>query len=201
MMNFQNISREEADSALFDGENLPEHVELTDETREHMQNWSLIGATLRSEVPSDIKPDFSASVMARIADERIVPDTVDQAKVQKLASVKFKNMFRKVSFGLTQIAVAASVAAVTVIGYQTYNAEDEVSTEFPVSGAIGSANLASYSTSAQGSKEISFDNRAISAASDRKVDSEELKKQQSLEVERINNYIRGYVFDTASVNR
>ncbi len=202
MMNFQNVDKEELNSALYDGENLPhKNLNLSDDDLNHIQNWSLIGATLRNELPSKtVKSDFAASLMARIEDEKITPDLVDQTEVSEIPYHSFKTVLKKVSFGIAQMAIAASVAAVTIIGYQTYNAEGTVSNEVSATsavGTIGSANLASYQTNnRQNTSEIKLnsDKTGKDSASANNI---ELKKQQKLEVERINNYIRGYVLDTA----
>lgn len=204
MMNFQNVDKEELKSALYDGENLPEgKLEFSENDVEHLQNWSLIGATLRNEVPDNtLKSDFASSVMNRIKDENITPDLVDQSEVENGAYHSFKNVFKKVSFGIAQMAIAASVAAVTIIGYQTYNAEGTVSSEVSAAstiGAIGTANLASYQTNRKASNEIKL-NQEKSEKESASANNIELKKQQKLEVERINNYIKGYVLDTASNN-
>lgn len=204
MMNFQNVDKEELKSALYDGENLPEgKLELSENDVEHLQNWSLIGATLRNEMTDNtLKSDFASSVMDRIKDEKITPDLVDQTKVESVYYHSFKNVFKKVSFGIAQMAIAASVAAVTIIGYQTYNAEGTVSNEVSAAstiGAIGTANLASYQTNRKASNEIKL-NQEKSEKESASANNIELKKQQKLEVERINNYIKGYVLDTASNN-
>ncbi|MBQ3883807.1 MAG: hypothetical protein II731_02885 [Succinivibrio sp.] len=204
MMNFQNVDKEELKSALYDGENLPEgKLELSENDVEHLQNWSLIGATLRNEMTDNtLKSDFASSVMDRIKDEKITPDLVDQTEVESVSYHSFKNVFKKVSFGIAQMAIAASVAAVTIIGYQTYNAEGTVSNEVSAAstiGAIGTANLASYQTNRKASNEIKL-NQEKSEKESATANNIELKKQQKLEVERINNYIKGYVLDTASNN-
>ncbi|SKA63789.1 Negative regulator of sigma E activity [Succinivibrio dextrinosolvens DSM 3072] len=204
MMNFQNVDKEELKSALYDGENLPEgRLKLSENDVEHIQNWSLIGATLRNEMSgSQLKPDFAASLMNRIQEENITPELVDQTEIQSVSVHSLKNVFKKVSFGIAQMAIAASVAAVTIIGYQTYNAEGTVSNEVSAAstiGAIGTANLASYQTNRKSSNEIKL-NEDKSDKDSVSANNIELKKQQKLEVERINNYIRGYVLDTASNN-
>ncbi|SFS39998.1 Negative regulator of sigma E activity [Succinivibrio dextrinosolvens] len=204
MMNFQNVDKEELKSALYDGENLPEgKLELSENDIEHLQNWSLIGATLRNEMTGNtLKSDFASSVMNRIKDEKITPDLVDQTEIETVSYHSFRNVFKKVSFGIAQMAIAASVAAVTIIGYQTYNAEGTVSNEVSAAstiGAIGTANLASYQTNRKSSNEIKL-NQDKSDKDSASANNIELKKQQKLEVDRINNYIRGYVLDTASNN-
>ncbi len=204
MMNFQNVDKEELKSALYDGENLPDgKLNLSEEDVDHIQNWSLIGATLRNEMSENtVKADFAQSLMNRIKDENITPDLEDQSEIKRVPFVSLKSVFKKVSFGIAQMAIAASVAAVTIIGYQTYNAEGTITNEISgasTMGAIGNANLASYQTNHQRNNEMRL-NQTKSDKENVSANNLEIKQQQKLEVERINNYIRGYVLDTASNN-
>ena len=108
--------------------------------------------------------------------------------------------FKKFAFGLGQVAIAASVAAVTIIGYQTINAEKSTTPSVATTalGSVEGVNLASYQTT-RSDKTLKFEEKLQgNNQNNNKVNNAELKKQQTLEVERINNYIRGYVFDTAS---
>ncbi|MBQ2381987.1 MAG: hypothetical protein II291_05410, partial [Succinivibrio sp.] len=65
-------------------------------------------------------------------------------------------------------------------------------------GPVDGVNLASYQTSSQASNKINLSSGEDKSENAVELDSNELKKQQTLEVERINNYIRGYVVSTAS---
>lgn len=201
MMNFQKVEKDELASALFDGENLEQGTtELSDESKEHLQNYSLIGATLRSEMPKEVNLDFASNLMAKIKDENIKPDVVDQSLVSQEKNFNVKALIKKVSFGFAQIAMAASVAAVTIIGYQTYSVHDGLENEVSSTatlGNVGSANLASYQTN-QAGKDLELNKKVTPSKEGSVANNLELKKQQELEVERINTYIRGYVFDTAS---
>lgn len=205
MMNFQNVDRDESVSALFDGENLPEkNFDLTHEEKEHFENWSLIGSALRNELPQKVNLDFADNLMARIHNENIRPDIIDQTEAVKTDCIPaggFKNVFKKVAFTVAQMAVAASVAAVTIIGYQTYNADVSSTSEIAASAAVanlGAANLASFQTNrGSAANDIKLESTQDNAKN-AQVNDLELKKQQRLELERINNYIRGYVIDTAS---
>ena len=157
-----------------------------------------VGAALRNELPSKVNMSLADNVMAQIKNENIKPEP---AKIKEISLPSFKIAFKKFSFGIAQVALAASVAAITIIGWQTYNADEGITgdkTTAPL-GSVEGVNLASYQT-AHNDKTLKFNDKSNQTRNQNedKVNSAELKKQQSLEVERINNYIRGYVFDTAS---
>lgn len=183
----------EEQSALFDSENVNvDKVELNDELKEHLNNWSLIGATLRDELPKQVNVSFADNLMAKIEQEKIKPEP---------RKVSFNFTFKKVAFAVSQFAIAASVAAVTIIGWQTFNADEKLGVDSTSTslGSVNGVNLASYQTS-QTQKGIKLNQHYsdIDSKNGIKMDEKEFRKQQALEVDRINNYIRGYVFTTAS---
>lgn len=183
----------EEQSALFDSENVNvDKVELNDEFKDHLNNWSLIGATLRDELPKQVNVSFADNLMAKIEQEKIKPEP---------RKVSFNFTFKKVAFAVSQFAIAASVAAVTIIGWQTFNADEKLGVDSTSTslGSVNGVNLASYQTS-QTQKGIKLNQHYsdIDSKNGIKMDEKEFRKQQALEVDRINNYIRGYVFTTAS---
>lgn len=183
----------EEQSALFDSENVnDDKVELNDELKDHLNNWSLIGATLRDELPKQVNVSFADNLMAKIEQEKIKPEP---------RKVSFNFTFKKVAFAVSQFAIAASVAAVTIIGWQTFNADEKLGVDSTSTslGSVNGVNLASYQTS-QTQKGIKLNQHYsdIDSKNGIKMDEKEFRKQQALEVDRINNYIRGYVFTTAS---
>lgn len=183
----------EEQSALFDSENVNvDKVELNDELKDHLNNWSLIGATLRDELPKQVNVSFADNLMAKIEQEKIKPEP---------RKVSFNFTFKKVAFAVSQFAIAASVAAVTIIGWQTFNADEKLGVDSTSTslGSVNGVNLASYQTS-QTQKGIKLNQHYsdIDSKNGIKMDEKEFRKQQALEVDRINNYIRGYVFATAS---
>lgn len=183
----------EEQSALFDSENVNvDKVELNDELKDHLNNWSLIGATLRDELPKKVNVSFADNLMAKIEQEKIKPEP---------RKVSFNFTFKKVAFAVSQFAIAASVAAVTIIGWQTFNADEKLGVDSTSTslGSVNGVNLASYQTS-QTQKGIKLNQHYsdIDSKNGIKMDEKEFRKQQALEVDRINNYIRGYVFTTAS---
>ena len=183
----------EEQSALFDSENVNvDKVELNDELKDHLNNWSLIGATLRDELPKQVNVSFADNLMAKIEQEKIKPEP---------RKVSFNFTFKKVAFAVSQFAIAASVAAVTIIGWQTFNADEKLGVDSTSTslGSVNGVNLASYQTS-QTQKGIKLNQHYsdIDSKNGIKMDEKEFRKQQALEVDRINNYIRGYVLTTAS---
>ena len=183
----------EEQSALFDSENVNvDKVELNDELKDHLNNWSLIGATLRDELPKQVNVSFADNLMAKIEQEKIKPEP---------RKVSFNFTFKKVAFAVSQFAIAASVAAVTIIGWQNFNADEKLGVDSTSTslGSVNGVNLASYQTS-QTQKGIKLNQHYsdIDSKNGIKMDEKEFRKQQALEVDRINNYIRGYVFTTAS---
>ena len=183
----------EEQSALFDSENVNvDKVELNDELKDHLNNWSLIGATLRDELPKQVNVSFADNLMAKIEQEKIKPEP---------RKVSFNFTFKKVAFAVSQFAIAASVAAVTIIGWQIFNADEKLGVDSTSTslGSVNGVNLASYQTS-QTQKGIKLNQHYsdIDSKNGIKMDEKEFRKQQALEVDRINNYIRGYVFTTAS---
>ena len=131
----------EEQSALFDSENVNvDKVELNDELKDHLNNWSLIGATLRDELPKQVNVSFADNLMAKIEQEKIKPEP---------RKVSFNFTFKKVAFAVSQFAIAASVAAVTIIGWQTFNADEKLGVDSTSTslGSVNGVNLASYQTS------------------------------------------------------
>lgn len=145
MLKSEQLYRDlENESALFDGENTTTQ-KGSEESLSHMQNWSLIGAALRNELPSKVNMSLADNVMAQIKNENIKPEP---AKIKEISLPSFKIAFKKFSFGIAQVALAASVAAITIIGWQTYNADEGITgdkTTAPL-GSVEGVNLASYQT-------------------------------------------------------
>ena len=59
-------------------------------------------------------------------------------------------------------------------------------------------SLASYSSQKANPVTVADEKHSVKKENSAKLNDAEIKKQQQLEVERINNYIRGYIFDTAA---
>lgn len=147
-----------------------------------MQNWSLIGAALRNELPSKVNMSLADNVMAQIKNENIKPEP---AKIKEISLPSFKIAFKKFSFGIAQVALAASVAAITIIGWQTYNADEGITgdkTTAPL-GSVEGVNLASYQT-AHNDKTLKFNDKSNQTRNQNedKVNSAELKNNKVLKL-------------------
>ena len=221
MRNIDHIDNDpilERMSAIYDGENLPQDKLQSDEfakAREHMQNWSLIGATLRKENFASIDTSFADKISAQISAMGPIANTpiaeepiVDQAQVEQKPKVNYVVKVRKAFFVLAQVAAAAAIAAVTVVGYQTYNAgsitdfEPAVNANF---GPVGGDNLASYQNDNQDmvirmNQFDSAQNANVSqvATPQNQADPQAIRDMREKELEKINIYLRGYVLDTAT---
>lgn len=111
---------------------------------------------------------------------------------------------KRIGVFASQIAIAASVAIVAVVGLQTYNASDiateqPATTSYTTNSAIGGLSLASYQNSdADVISQFNTQMPKAQVGSGNGAYQAELKQQQEEEIELINRYIRGYVFDTAA---
>lgn len=189
-------------SANFDGVALDKLAsKLSAQDQQHLENWSAIGAVLRDELPTKTDFDFASKVMSAIEkDEKAVVQD-DQAFVpQKTSGLRFVS-FKKLGIILTETVVAASVCMITIFGYQTWNAQDNVSLGNAVGtmGTVSGVNLASYQNRAGGNA-ISLDQN-VQPSSSRQLTAQEqreLAQKREQEAERISNYLKGYVLNTAS---
>ena len=190
-------------SANFDGEALDKLAsKLTSHEQQHLENWSAIGAVLRNELPNKTDFDFASKVMNAIKKDEQLPSQDDQAFVpQKTSGLHFISLKKLGSIG-TETVVAASVCMITIFGYQTWNAQDNVSLGNAVGtmGTVSGVNLASYQNRAGGNA-ISLDQNVQSATSSHQLSAQEqreLAQKREQEAERISNYLKGYVLNTAS---
>lgn len=203
------LSGKEELSARYDGEFSSDGMTcINEDEKSSLQKWSLIGATLRNELSPQVNLDIASKVADLIAKEPVV-SSIDQSDVSsvevkkelKFETKTFAKFMRKFGFVLSQTAVAASIAMVTVIGYQTWNAEDNLSQD-PVAvsafGPVSNVNLASYQTS-QSNNSIRLGYNVYNTENSELHDREaQIRSSQNQELERINNYIKGYVLSTAS---
>ena len=205
MQNTNVANRAESLCANFDGENLGNIPEtLSKEERNHLENWAAISAALHDDMAEKTDLDFASKVMASIATETDV--VVDQTTVsqEKVETVKPQHLFslKKLAVILTETAVAASLCMVTVFGYQTWNAEDNMSIADAAStvGTVGGVNLASYQNRSN-DHAITLDQNGV--ANQRPLtaqEQKELAQKREQEAERISNYLKGYMVNTASNN-
>lgn len=209
MQNANVVDRLETISAKFDGDlqgTLPET--LSAKERIHLENWSAIGAAMRGEMAEKTDFDFASKVMERIACE--ATPVVDQTSV-KLSNIKqagikkeYKALrfvsLKKLGLLVAETAVAASLCMITVFGYQTWNAEDNmtIGEAVPTMGTLSGVNLASYQNRSN-DHAISLDvNGAQEQHRLSPQEQRELAQKREQEAERISNYLKGYVLNTAS---
>lgn len=115
-------------------------------------------------------------------------------------SVGWLNL-KRVGVFASQIAIAASVAAVAVVGLQTYNASDitvenPASTAYTNNSAISGLSLASF-TSNDSDVMVQLNNNMPDTAGTPEAKAA-IKQQQQQEIERINLYLQGYILETAA---
>ena len=162
---------------------------------------------MRKELSLKIDMNFADKVAAKVALE--ATPKLDQTEISQKVPLKFRmrKYVKQFSIAAAELAGAASVAVVTVVGWQTWNAEANLSVDEPAVnatlGSVGGVNLASYQNS-QGSSVIRLENSStqtkdVKADRDYRAESN-AEQTKKLEAERINNYIRGYVLNTASAN-
>ena len=202
----RNIVDLEKLSEIYDGEHFDEAFDCNDEKlKSHLDNWSLIGSALRDELPEKVDMSIADNVMAAIAAEAKEEKVLEEQPKEfaDISTFKVPAFFKKVSLYFTQIAVAASVAMVTVVGWQTYSAGETSGIIEPAStstmGAVGGLNLASFQ---------SDDHEAVihmnqvpresaSVVGHRQLNAKQLEELRQKEIERVNSYVKGYVLNTA----
>ncbi|MGN0909498.1 MAG: RseA family anti-sigma factor [Succinivibrio sp.] len=189
------VNDEEILSANFDGEDLGRLHEVSAEDRRHLENWAAMGAALRGELPDHADMGFADAVMARIARE----EPAEQPVAEPEKKVRMLSL-RKLGFIFGQAVAAASICMVTIFGYQAWNADDNASDTQAVGtmGTIGGVNLASYQNRGSGAITLDAQPQLQQAASLSPREQRDLAEKRQQEESRINNYLRGYVLDTAS---
>ena len=139
---------------------------------------------------------------------------VAQVKAAALRRPKFSfsRSLSRVGGLVGQIAVAASVAVVAVVGVQLYNASqpaynDQVATTAATQvGPVNGLNLASYQNS---DKDLIINPENLPQAQvkgrvakeqnqEQDLTDAQLRAEQQAELERINLYVQGYMIDTAA---
>lgn len=181
-------------SANFDGEDLQHLHEVSEEDRGHLQKWAAIGAALRDELPSRTDMRFADEVMSRIEhDARVDQPAQDMIMKPRIISL------RKLGFFFGQAVAAASICMVTIFGYQAFNADDNAAGNQAVGtmGTVGGVNLASYQN--KGGSSIVLDAQPQNAQATQLSPREQrdLAEKRQQEESRVNNYLQGYVLDTA----
>ncbi len=198
------LDLERISAALDDEDTFARDTALDKEAVSHLKHWTLIGAALREELPGTTNLAFCEQLSDRIAREPAPRMEVDQVELNRQApEIKFslKTISRKFALALGQIAVAASVAIVTVIGVQTWNAQQDYTLTQASSAPLGpveGVNLVSYQSS-NPENIIRLDSEKYPAAEGApQENNDKVEQKQRAEIDKINNYVRGYVINIAS---
>ncbi|WKE66418.1 RseA family anti-sigma factor [Gallaecimonas kandeliae] len=116
--------RDELFSALVDNQHglddhLLEELKTDPEAQARWHRYHLIGDALRGELPGQLSFDITAKVAAALDEEPalLAPKAVEKAKPRGL-----QGFWRPVA----QLAVAASVALVAVVGVQQFSGKDDL---------------------------------------------------------------------------
>lgn len=159
------------------------------------------------DLPSMLKTSFNASQQ-----DQSTVDDFDKAKLNEqetlvtLSKVKKDRTLslKRVGIFVSQIAIAASVATVAVIGLQTYNAAEiniksVASTASTTVGPVVGLNLASYQNS---DSEIVLDVDGATHPENvaHQEDQANIKQKRQEEIDKINSYLNGYINEIASSN-
>ena len=200
----RNIVDLEKLSEVYDGEEFTKELNLNDEEmKSHLENWSLIGSALRDELPEKVDMSIADNVMAAIADKEEAVLEEQPKEAPDMSTFKVPAFFKKVSLYFTQIAVAASVAMVTIVGWQTYSAGEMSGVIEPAStntmGAVGGLNLASFQSDDHEAvihmNQVPRENATV--AEHRQLSAKQLEELRQKEIDRVNSYVKGYVLNTA----
>ncbi len=202
----RNIVDLEKLSEIYDGEHFDEAFDCNEEKlKSHLDNWSLIGSALRDELPEKVDMSIADNVMAAIAAEAKEEKVLEEQpkEIADISTFKVPAFFKKVSLYFTQIAVAASVAMVTVVGWQTYSAGETSGIIEPAStstmGAVGGLNLASFQSDDHEAvihmNQVPRENASV--VEHRQLNAKQLEELRQKEIERVNSYVKGYVLNTA----
>ncbi|SDJ00105.1 anti sigma-E protein, RseA [Ferrimonas sediminum] len=145
--------RKEAVSAWVDGQGSDRELGqwLNDEPmQQSWERYHLIGDAMRNELPQQMDLDIAANVAAALEQEPTVLAPKPQAKRAQALQGKVVQLSRR--FG--QYAIAATVAAIAVVGVQQYGAEQQnsplpVLNTLPVMGAPTPASYQANTPSAR----------------------------------------------------
>ena len=157
--------------------------------------------------------DFDQAALNRPERQEQVVAQVKAAALRR-PKLSFSRSLSRVGGLVGQIAVAASVAVVAVVGVQLYNASqpaynDQVATTAATQvGPVNGLNLASYQNS---DKDLIINPENLPQAQvkgrvakeqnqEQDLTDAQLRAEQQAELERINLYVQGYMIDTAAAH-
>ncbi len=195
----------ESMSAFYDGEELPRGRIEPDKLRQaraHMQNWSLIGAVLRNETIAKTDTSFADAVASHVAAIDAQAMDEEQQKVSLKSAIKHVLSVRRIVSMAYNTAAAAAIAAVTVLGWQIYNASSlgsfvEPAADTTMVRPVGGINLASYQNDNRETvvrlNQFDDNDSLRSSQGGRSDNMQAVQLMREKELERINIYLRGYV--------
>jgi sigma-E factor negative regulatory protein RseA len=138
-------------SEIFDGERPLDDASLSHLDAEKFSRYAMIGDALRAKSDNAVTIDITASVAAALADEpchnvKGIEEVVSQPESSNVVSISnWKKPF-------TQIAIAASVALVAVLGVNTMQQTPVVGDDLPILQSIPVAGgVSPVSFSSEGS--------------------------------------------------
>ncbi|MBS3799063.1 RseA family anti-sigma factor [Pseudoalteromonas sp. BDTF-M6] len=136
-------------SALVDNEASVDTLDVADVDTDTLARYSLIGNVMRSETAPSIQLDIAAQVAQQLEQEPVHAQ-FDQQSISRDEVPQQDNVIRGTWWrGITQTAIAASVAVVAVLGVQQYGATGNGADELPPLQSnpfIGAASPVSYSS-------------------------------------------------------
>lgn len=150
-----NEKRKEQISALFDDEHSLESRHLGDELEHAASRYSLIGDVMRGEGKALIQIDIADQVAQALEQEEtynIVPEVLSAPETDVAAHKQSTGAISNWKKPFAQLAIAASVAAVAVIGVQTMPQNSDIINPEPQLQNLetmpfgGTATPVSYST-------------------------------------------------------
>lgn len=153
-----------------------------------------------SDLPSMLQGSFNAMPDKTEGDQASLNTPESLVQVARNKKAPLLNL-KKIGLFVSQVAVAASVAVVAVIGLQTYNAaeqsmENMATTASTNVGPVVGLSLASYQSN---DNDMVLNVDAIQK-SDNDYYQADIKQKRQEELDKINLYVKGYVLDTAANN-
>ncbi|WP_105200753.1 sigma-E factor negative regulatory protein [Pseudoalteromonas sp. T1lg10] len=137
-------------SALVDNEASVDKLNVADVDTDTLARYSLIGNVMRSETAPSIQLDIAAQVAQQLEQEPVHAQFGQEFESSREAQPQQDNVIRGTWWrGITQTAIAASVAVVAVLGVQQYGATGNGADELPPLQSnpfIGAASPVSYSS-------------------------------------------------------
>lgn len=151
-------NKQTSTSEIFDGEFALTDATLSQLDDEKFSRYAMIGDAMRAKAGGDITIDITASITAALADEPCHDvKGIEEAKTNpKNSNVVSISNWKK---PFSQIAIAASVAVVAVLGVNTMQQSPVVSDDLPVlqsipvAGGVAPVSFSSEGTALQSAQQ------------------------------------------------